>query len=387
MKDEFLATALPRAAHARSTRSWAGPHAPHGRPARRRHRRPRASTPSTATRSAQTQLIEDILDVSRIVAGKLRLDVRAGRPRPRSSRRRVDTVRPAADAKGIRLRRELDRARRPRSTGDPDRLQQVVWNLALQRRSSSRPRRTGASPCACGRSTRTSSSRSRTRARASSADFLPHVFERFRQADDRGTASHGGLGPGPRHRAAPRRAARRHRARGERRRGRGRDLHRAPAADAPRARTTRAARWRARRRSPSQRPVPRRRARPGGRRRGGRARAPRTVLEQLGRGRAPRSAPRRRRWPRWTRERPDVLISDIEMPGEDGYALHPRACAPCPPEQRRQRRPPPRSPPTRAPRTACARCCAGFQLHLPKPVQPAELAAVVASLAGRKPEA
>jgi CheY-like chemotaxis protein len=80
-------------------------------------------------------------------------------------------------------------------------------------------------------------------------------------------------------------------------------------------------------------------------------------------------------------DRPDVLVSDIEMPGQDGYALM-RAIRALPPE--RGGRVP------AAALTAYARTedrmqalLAGFHLHMPKPVQPAELAAVVASLAGR----
>ena len=82
-------------------------------------------------------------------------------------------------------------------------------------------------------------------------------------------------------------------------------------------------------------------------------------------------------------DRPDVLVSDIEMPGEDGYRCI-RTVRALPPERggliargrahrlRRHRGP------------DAARCAAGFQLHVPKPVQPAELVAVVASLARRR---
>ena len=76
---------------------------------------------------AQAQLIEDLLDVSRIITGKLRLDVAARRPAP-VVEAALDAVRPAADAKGIRIEATLDPAAR-RWSGDPDRLQQVVWNL------------------------------------------------------------------------------------------------------------------------------------------------------------------------------------------------------------------------------------------------------------------
>jgi signal transduction histidine kinase/CheY-like chemotaxis protein len=73
------------------------------------------------------QLIEDLLDVSRIVTGKLRLDVRLV-DLVTVTEAALDAVRPAADAKGIRLQTVLDPRAGPVS-GDPDRLQQVVWNL------------------------------------------------------------------------------------------------------------------------------------------------------------------------------------------------------------------------------------------------------------------
>src|SRR5262249_4691523 len=73
----------------------------------------------------QTQLIEDLLDMSRIVSGKLRLDVQPVNPLGFVSAA-IETVRPAADAKGIRLEQVLDPNAGPIS-GDPARLQQVVW--------------------------------------------------------------------------------------------------------------------------------------------------------------------------------------------------------------------------------------------------------------------
>jgi len=77
--------------------------------------------------SAQAQLIEDLLDVSRIVSGKLRLDVR---PIDLSKviSAAVDTLRPSADVKQIRLQLVID-PRHGLVLGDPDRLQQVIWNL------------------------------------------------------------------------------------------------------------------------------------------------------------------------------------------------------------------------------------------------------------------
>ena len=79
--------------------------------------------------TAQVQLIDDMLDVSRIVSGKMRLDVR-----PVDMRSVVDAaldaVRPAAEAKGLRLQAALEPGGLAIS-GDPDRLQQVVWNLLI----------------------------------------------------------------------------------------------------------------------------------------------------------------------------------------------------------------------------------------------------------------
>ncbi len=75
----------------------------------------------------QTQLIEDLLDMSRITSGKLRLDIQPLQPMS-FIEAALETVKPAADAKGIRLEKLLDPAAGPIS-GDPGRLQQVVWNL------------------------------------------------------------------------------------------------------------------------------------------------------------------------------------------------------------------------------------------------------------------
>src|SRR5207248_7523352 len=76
----------------------------------------------------QAQLIEDLLDVSRIVAGKLRLDVRKNTELIPILEEAIETVRPAAEQKGIRLEVALDPGAGP-VAGDPDRLQQVFANL------------------------------------------------------------------------------------------------------------------------------------------------------------------------------------------------------------------------------------------------------------------
>ena len=76
---------------------------------------------------AQTQLIEDLLDMSRIISGKLTLNVQ-WTDLASVVNAAVDSVRPAAEARGIRLRKILDPRAGP-VTGDPTRLQQIVWNL------------------------------------------------------------------------------------------------------------------------------------------------------------------------------------------------------------------------------------------------------------------
>src|SRR5262249_20775357 len=74
-----------------------------------------------------TQIVEDVLDVSRIIAGKLRLDVQPVEL-PRVVEQAVESILPAANGKGVRVKTVLDPRAAPIS-GDPERLQQVVWNL------------------------------------------------------------------------------------------------------------------------------------------------------------------------------------------------------------------------------------------------------------------
>ena len=141
---------------------------------------------------AQVQLVEDILEVSRIVSGKLRLatyriDVRI------VVESAVDTVRPAAQAKGVLLEADIEN---PTGTivADEDRIQQVLWNL-LSNAVKFTPR---------GGSVRLEARRDvdevvlRVRDTGEGIDpaFLPFVFDRFRQADGSTTRLHGGLGLG-----------------------------------------------------------------------------------------------------------------------------------------------------------------------------------------------
>jgi PAS domain S-box-containing protein len=141
---------------------------------------------------AQAQLIEDLLDVSRILSGKLRLDV-APVDLAAVVLAALDVVRPAAEAKALRLQPTLDPRAGP-IVGDAARLQQVVWNLLSN-------------------AVKFTSKGGRIQVRLERVDssielvvtdtgqgideaFLPHVFDRFRQADGTTTRAHGGLGLG-----------------------------------------------------------------------------------------------------------------------------------------------------------------------------------------------
>jgi len=142
--------------------------------------------------SLQTQLISDLVDVSRIVTGKVRLDVRPIDP-VAVIENALDTVRPAAEAKDIQIEAILNPRAGPIS-GDSERLQQVVWNL-LSNAIKFTPKR--------GRvHVRLEAINSHVQIVIEDngpgipADFLPHVFERFRQADSSSTRGHKGLGLG-----------------------------------------------------------------------------------------------------------------------------------------------------------------------------------------------
>lgn len=141
---------------------------------------------------AQSRLIEDILDFSRINAGKLRLNVQ-----PINLADVIDAasqiVRPAADAKGVRMDRVLD-SEAGHVSGDPDRLQQVIWNL-LSNAVKFTPR---------GGKVQVRLERINSHAEITVSDtgegisprFLPYVFDRFSQADSSSTRAHTGLGLG-----------------------------------------------------------------------------------------------------------------------------------------------------------------------------------------------
>jgi PAS domain S-box-containing protein len=140
----------------------------------------------------QTQLVEDILDVSRIIAGKLRLNVQK-LDLHAVARSALDAVRPAAEAKGVDLAPEL-LSGSAEFCGDPDRLQQIIWNL-LSNAIKFTPR---------GGKVVLRIERVRSLVHLSVIDsgagiprgFLPHVFDRFWQADSSITRAQGGLGLG-----------------------------------------------------------------------------------------------------------------------------------------------------------------------------------------------
>ena len=141
---------------------------------------------------AQRQLIDDLLDISRIITGKLRLDVRPVELAPLIEAV-VDGVRPAADAKSILLQTTLD-SRTGAISGDPDRLQQIIWNL-LTNAIKFTPKGGRVEV----RLERIASHVEMTisdTGQGIAPEFLPHVFDRFRQSDSSSTRRHGGLGLG-----------------------------------------------------------------------------------------------------------------------------------------------------------------------------------------------
>ena len=140
---------------------------------------------------AQARLIEDLLEISRIVTGKLRLQVR-DTDLAAIVDAAVEIVQPAAMAKRLRL--VVDIGPRPAMTsGDPDRLQQVVWNLL-----SNAVKFTPDDGTVTVRLARSDGYRLTVEDTGTGieARFLPYVFEAFRQADGSASREHGGLGLG-----------------------------------------------------------------------------------------------------------------------------------------------------------------------------------------------
>src|SRR5438045_2192286 len=142
--------------------------------------------------TALSQIVEDVLDVSRIMSGKLRLNIEPV-DLPRVLKQAIETVTPAAEAKQIRVETIVDPGATPVS-GDPDRLQQVVWNL-LSNAVKFTPK---------GGRVQVRLERIDSHVEISVSDsgigikpdYPPHIFERFRQADSGTAREHTGLGLG-----------------------------------------------------------------------------------------------------------------------------------------------------------------------------------------------
>jgi len=326
---------------------------------------------------AQSQLIDDLLDVSRIVTGKLRLDTRPIEI-GRIIEAAVESVRPAARAKNIRLEVELEPLGGP-LLGDAGRLQQVAWNL-LSNAVKFTPEG-GRVGVLLRRAGPHAEVRVEDTGQGIGADFLPHVFDRFRQADGSTTRSHGGLGLGlaiARHLVELHGGAISADSDGE---GRGASFTvRLPLPAAPSA-GARPEQKPAGVVSPAASPVALKGLRV-------------LVVEDetdtrelvtfalTAAGAEVKTASRAREaldtLEGWT---PDVLVSDIGMPGVDGYAFIGEV-------RRREADTGVRLPAVAL--TAYAgvedrrrAVAAGFQTHLAKPLDPAEMVTVVASLAGR----
>jgi signal transduction histidine kinase/ActR/RegA family two-component response regulator len=326
---------------------------------------------------AQARLVEDLLDVSRIVSGKLQLKVRRVELRA-IVHAVVESMRPAAAAKSIEV--ETSMGGGPFVvTGDPDRLQQVVWNF-LSNALKFTPAR---GQVAVMLDVRAGTVRLTVMDSGIgiAREFLPFVFERFRQGDSGTTRAHGGLGLGL--------AIVRHLV----------ELHGGSVevdspgvnqgttfrmllplahpseADSPDAEDVD--------RSPASQSLVPTAARLDGRRvlvvdDEAEARALLShVFEHAG-ALVTTAASSREAWALLQLETPDVLVSDIEMPGEDGYTLMRRVRGPELPFAGRM---------VAVAVTAHARpedrmraLQAGYQWHVPKPLEPAELVSIVASL-------
>ncbi|HSE99201.1 MAG TPA: PAS domain-containing protein, partial [Blastocatellia bacterium] len=319
----------------------------------------------------QAQLVEDLLDVSSIITGKLHLDVR---PTDLATviKAAIDSVRPAIDAKAIEIVTSLDAKAGPVS-GDPARLQQVVWNL-LSNAIKFTP---------TGGRVEIKLERADSNIELSVSDtgegikpeFLPQVFDRFRQGDSALTRKHGGLGLGlsiVRHLVEMHSGTASARSDGV---GHGAtfvlrlpvpavypDLDRSDSNNFDSAEMLYGLRVLVVDDEADARDL--------------------LVIsiEQHG-AEAKAAASSREALDLFEQWRPDVVVSDIAMPGEDGYDLMTKIRS-LPPSQGGLV-------PAIA-LTAYTReedrirsLSAGFQMHLPKPVDPIELAGVIASLAGR----
>lgn len=140
----------------------------------------------------QNQIISDILEVSRIITGKLQLNLRSLQLQ-QIIQSAIDTLRPAIDAKAIDLKMILEEGD-SEIIGDPDRLQQIFWNLlsnAVKFTSDG-----GNIEISLRRQDRFAEITVKDNGCGIESEFLPFVFDRFRQADGKMNRKHGGLGLG-----------------------------------------------------------------------------------------------------------------------------------------------------------------------------------------------
>ncbi len=141
---------------------------------------------------AQAQIVEDLLDISRITSGKLRVESRSV-DLPTVVRAALESAQPAAKNKGVRIRLTAE-ADVPSVLGDKNRLQQVVWNL-LSNAIKFTPR-DGRVEVGLEHSSENVRISVADTGRGITPGFLPYVFDRFRQADGSATRTEGGLGLG-----------------------------------------------------------------------------------------------------------------------------------------------------------------------------------------------
>ncbi|WP_437878827.1 ATP-binding protein [Sorangium sp. So ce513] len=333
---------------------------------------------------SQARLIEDILDVSRIITGRVRLDVHPIDPGAIVGAA-VESLRPTADAKGVALELAVE-ARDVRILGDATRLQQVFWNLVSNAvKFTPAGGVVRASVAQRGRDLHVEINDT---GQGILPDFLPFVFDRFSQADSSTTRRHGGLGLGlaiVRHLVELHGGRASARSEGE---GRGATFEVVlPVADP--AQAERDGRFRARHGSAPDRAPP---GAPARRIDGVRVlvvddeadagEIAGSMLREL--GGEPRVVCSAEEALRALVEfRPDILVSDLGMPHEDGFALMHKVRA-LPPDEG--------SAIPAIAITAYARredrqraLAAGFQVYLTKPIDAAALSEAVSSLAAKLP--
>ena len=142
--------------------------------------------------AAQAQLVDDLLDVSRIVSGKLRLALEPVSPRD-CVETALETARPVASARGVALSLS-EQGNLGRIVADPTRVQQIAWNLVSNALKFTPPG--GHVEVSLAREQDVVELRVRDTGEGISPEFLPFVFDRFRQHDSSTTRAHGGLGLG-----------------------------------------------------------------------------------------------------------------------------------------------------------------------------------------------